>query len=264
MLMENISRIGRIFYGLALAEIGIQAIYCRDFPYMLFPSNHLVVPGLAILAVIGGVLFILAGASIIFEKKVRQVSLLSAGVLLLIFCFHYIPYEFIVSGNYMHLAEWENAEKELALAGGALAIAGCFPIKNEGPLYASLGKLIPLGAVFFSITMVSFGILHFMYTKDASTLVPSWIPGAIPWTLFCGAALIGSGIAIILKIKVELFAALLGLMIFLWVIMLHAPRVIVAPAAERADEISSVFIALAYSGIALVISGAAKTSKALL
>jgi len=259
--MENISKIGRIFYGMALAEIGLQAIYCRDFPYMLFPANHSSIPGLAIMAVIGGILFILAGTSIVFEKNTRQISLLSGGVLLLIFCFYYIPYEFIVSGNYMHLAEWENAEKELALAGGALAIAGCFPAKNENPFYGSLGKLIPAGAIFFSITMISFGILHFLYAKEASTLVPSWIPGHIFWTYFCGAALIGSGIAIILKINVKLFAGLLGLMIFLWFVSLHIPRVIVAPVADRPDEISSAFIALAYSGIAFVIAGAAKKSK---
>jgi hypothetical protein len=31
----------------------------------------------------------------------------------------------------MHLGEWENAEKELALSSGAFVIAGCFSEKKE-------------------------------------------------------------------------------------------------------------------------------------
>jgi len=75
---------------------------------------------------------------------------------------------------------------------------------------------------------------------------------------FCGAALLGSGIAIILKIKVRLFAALLGTMIFIWFISLHIPRVIASPASDMAGEIASACLALAYGGIAFVIAGEAK------
>jgi hypothetical protein len=88
--------------------------------------------------------------------------------------------------------------------------------------------------------------------------VPSWIPNHIFWIYFAGAALLGSGIAIILKIRTGLIAALLGMMIFIWFIILHIPKVIAAPVADRADEITSAFLALAYCGIAFVIAGAAK------
>jgi uncharacterized membrane protein YphA (DoxX/SURF4 family) len=255
--MGNLSNIGRIFYGIAIAEIGIQTIYQHDFPYILSLPEHFWMPGHVALAFVFGIIFVLAGACLIFKKKTRPVSLLFGGVLLLIFCFYCVPYEFLTSPNYMHLDDWENAEKELAFAGGAFVIAGCFPGRNENQLTRFLGKLIPLGAILFAITIVSFGILHFMEAKDASTLVPSWIPYHMFWIYFCGAALIGSGVAIILKIKTGLFAALLGLMIFLWFILLHIPRVIAAPAADMGGEITSACLALAYCGIAFVIAGLA-------
>lgn len=256
--MRNLSKTGRIFYGIAIAGMGFLTIYYNDFPYMLLPPNHSLIPGLAILAVVAGILFILAGACIVFEKKPRQISLLSGSMLLLIFCFYYIPYEFMTGSNYRHLGEWENAEKELALAGGAFVIAGCFPKKNENTLFRFLGKLIPLGAIVFSITIISFGILHFLFAKDASTLIPSWIPNHMFWIYFAGVALIGSGVAIILKIKTPLIATLLGTMIFIWFISLHIPRVIVAPSADMGGEVASALLALAYSGIAFVIAGTAK------
>jgi uncharacterized membrane protein YphA (DoxX/SURF4 family) len=255
--MRNLSNVGRIFYGLAIAATGLQTIYYTDFPYWFLPPKHSGIPGLVALAYIAGVLLILAGACIVFEKKTRSVSLLLGAVLLLIFCFYFIPYEFMARSRYLHLVQWENAEKELAFASGAFVIAGCFTGKNENPITRFLARLIPLGAISFSITMISFGILHFLYAEDASNYVPSWIPNHMFWTYFAGIALIGSGIAIILKIKIGLIAALLGTMLFTWFIILHIPRVVTSPVAYLGSEITSAFLALAYSGIAFVIAGGA-------
>jgi|SRR5450432_1438276 uncharacterized membrane protein YphA (DoxX/SURF4 family) len=256
--MGNLSNIGRIFFGIAIAGTGFPTIYYKVFPYMLLPPQNFLLSGPIMLTYIFGTLFILVGVCIVFEKKTRPVSFLFGCVLLLIFCFFFVPYQFMVNPNYMHLAEWENAEKELALAGGAFVIASCFSEKSENSIDRFWGKLMPFGAILFSIPIISFGILHLLFTKEASTLVPLWVPYPIFWTFLAGIALIGSGVAIILKIKPGLIAALLGAMIFIWFIILHIPRVIVSPSADRGDEIVSAFLALAYSGIAFVIAGAAK------
>ncbi len=256
--MGSLSQIGRIFYGIAMTGMGFLTILYKDFPYMLLPPNHSHIPVLLILAYISGTTFVLTGASIVFKKQTRTISLLLGTVLLLIFCFYFIPYEFMVTSNFMHLGEWENAEKELALSSGAFVIAGCFPEKNKSLPIKYLGKLIPFGAIFFSITMISFGVDHFLYAKDVSEYIPSWVPGHMFWTYLAGTALIGSGLAIILKIRSGLIAALLGTMIFIWFIILHIPKVIASPVADIGDEATSAFLALAYSGIAFVIAGATK------
>jgi uncharacterized membrane protein YphA (DoxX/SURF4 family) len=260
--MGNLLKIGCIFFGLSVAEIGLQAIYYTKIPYILTLPPHFNGPALVVSAVVFGIIFVVAGIGILFKKRTREISLLFGIFLLLIFCFYYIPYEFLTSSNYMHLEDWENAEKELAFAGGALVIAGCFSAKKENRVIAALGKLIPAGPVIFAITIISFGILHFMLVKEAAPLVPAWIPYHLFWIYFCGAALLGSGIAIILKIKVGIIAALLGLMIFIWFVCLHIPRIIASPAIYLGSEITSAFLALAYSGIAFVIAGAAKKPKA--
>jgi hypothetical protein len=256
--MGNLFNIGRILYGLAMAGIGFQIIYYHDFPYWLLPPKHSWIPGLVIIAYIFGILFVLTGACIVFEKKTRTTSLLTGTVLLLVFCFYFIPYEFMSSSRYMHLLQWENAEKELAFCSGAFVIAGCYSETNEKTSNQFWGKLIPFGPIMFSIPIISFGILHFLHAKDVADYVPSWMPARLFWAYFCGTALIGSGFSIILKIKPQLVATLLGIMIFAWVIILHTPRVIVSPIAYLGSEITSALIALAYSGIAFVIAGAAK------
>jgi hypothetical protein len=256
--MGNLFKTGRVFYGVAIAGMGLLTSYYKDFPYMLIPPNHSMIPGFTILTFISGMLFIWAGGCIVFEKRPRQISLLLGAVLLLIFCFYFIPYEFMASSNYMHFGEWENAVKELTLASGAFVIAGCISAQNENALFRFLRKLIPYGTIVFALTIISFGIDHFLYANDAVNYMPPWICNHLFWIYFAGAALLGSGIAIILKIKVGLFATLLGAMIFIWFVILHIPKVIDAPFADRAGEITSAFLALAYSGVAFVIAGVDK------
>ena len=256
--MRNLSDVGRIFYGISIAVMGLLTIYYRDFPYMLIPSKHLWIPGLVILAYISGALLFLVGAGIVFEKRTRPFSLVLGTVLLLIFCCYFIPYQFIVSSNYLHFGDWENAAKELALSGGAFVIAVSAAEKNDNAFTRFLSKLIPFGSILFSITIISFGIDHFLFAKEAADYVPSWVPCHLFWMYFTGTALIGAGLAIILKIKPVLFATLLGAMIFTWFIILHLPRVMAAPAADMGSEVTSAFIALAYSGIAFAIAGTDK------
>ncbi|HMI64090.1 MAG TPA: hypothetical protein VK518_24405 [Puia sp.] len=250
--MGNLSNIGRIFYGIAIAAMGIQTIYYSDFPYMLIPPGHSWISGHVVFVYVSGALLILAGACIVFEKKALPISLLLGAMLLLIFCFYFIPYELLVSPNYMHFGAWENAAKELALSSGAFIIAGCYSNRNEPPLIRFLRKLIPFGTILFPLTIISFGINHFLYAKEAADYIPSWIPNHMFWIYFAGVALLGAGIAIILKIKIRLFATLLGTMIFIWFIILHIPKAISAPIADKGGEVSSAFLALAYCGIAFV------------
>lgn len=280
--MQRLIKAGRIFYGISMAAIGFQQMYYSDFHPMLLPPLHNWIPGLAFWAWLTGAALMATGAAIIFEKRARTVSLVLGGVLLVLFCIYYIPYELIVDPYYRHLGEWGEAEKELALAGGAFVVAGSFrkdpdnteeglasgdhqslPVRLLGKplLIGLLEKLIPLGGAFFSITMISFGIDHFLYTQPISTMIPDWIPHHIFWTYFAAVALIGAGSAIILRFKLPVIATLLGTMIFLWFVFLHIPGAIAQPFTDKGNEVTSAFSALAFSGIAFVIAGNSYAGK---
>ena len=156
------------------------------------------------------------------------------------------------------MALWTDPLKELALFGGAFVMAGLskdqLNASHKNYLLIVPEKFIPFGRIFFSITMISFGIDHFFYTEFVAGLVPSWIPYHIFWTYFAAVALIGSGVAIIFKIKLKLVSLLAATMLFLWVIVLHIPRAIADPYIGNGNEVTSVFEALAFSGIALGVA----------
>jgi uncharacterized membrane protein len=259
MKTRNLFNIGRIFYGTAITGLGVQTMGYHDFPYMAIPPNHSWIP--VVVTYVIGILLALAGACIILSKGIGPTALWLGVVLLLIFCFYYVPYEFLATSNYMHLGEWDNAEKELALSAGAFIIAGNFSKQNEKFLPRLLPKLARFGVILFAVIITTFGIDHFLYAKDVAEYIPSWISNRLFWAYLAGTALLGSGLAITLNIKRQLAATLLGTMIFIWVVILHIPKAIAEHLTNMGSEITSALIALAYSGIALAIAGIVKNNR---
>ena len=255
---------GRSFYGICIATVGINQLFYADFRTVILPPwpSWRASPG--VLAYLGGAALIAAGIAIIFNKKGRVVALVLGDILLALVVLWHLPYMLFVFPHHLyHLGVWTDAGKELALSGGAFVVAETFPEEkaNRSSLIRLLEKLIPIGRIFFSITMVTFGIDHFLYTEYVATMVPRWIPGHVFWTYFAGVALIGSGTAIIFKIKLRLVAILQGTMIFLWFVFLHVPDAIAHPYIGKGNEIVSAADALGFSGIAFVLSGGARLRR---
>jgi uncharacterized membrane protein len=270
MVMEKFGRMGRIFYGLAIAATGIQQFFFKEFFQILFPPLPFQIPGLIYFAYLVATWLVIAGIAIAANIRVKFFAYSLGCLFLFFFLFCYVPFELFLSPyNPIHLGLWINPLKEFAYAGGAFAIATKIPadihIKEGRSKFADfLEKLAPYGRIMFSITMISFGVSHFYYTKTVEGMVPGWIPSHLFWTYFAGIALIGSGIAIILKFRIELIGDLLGIMILLWFIILHIPGALASPLTNNGNEVTSAFSALAFSGIAFVIAngpGVGRTAR---
>ena len=167
-----------------------------------------------------------------------------------------MPFQIFAEPYNLHLAVWTNALKDLALAGGAFVMAGTFRpgVAPEPALFRFLTKIIPLGPLFFSVTMASFGTDHFLYAERLSGIVPSYFPDRVFWMYLTGVILVGAGISIALHIRRGAVAFLFSVTLFLWIVLLHIPRAAADPFGARSNEISSVFDALAFCGTAIVIA----------
>jgi len=258
--MKHLINTGRIFYSIGIIGLAIQQFQYSDFRPVFTPPWPSWIHASGIWAYLAGAAFFIAGVFIITGKKGRLVSVLLGTVFLFLLVFLHVPYLLFIGPNSpVHLGLWTDPLKELALSGGAFVIAGSFPEKNTGTntrasFIGFFEKLIPAGRFFFAIMLIAFGIAHFYYAEFVSGLVPSWIPWKTFWTYFAGIALIGSGVAVFLKIWLKHIALLSALMIFLWFIFLHIPRAVADPSVANGNEITSVFEALAFSGILLIIA----------
>jgi uncharacterized membrane protein len=246
--MNNRSAIGRIFFAISIAAFGLSTLYYRDFPYFFLPPDHpWLIAHLQIIYLSGALLF-LAGADILIKRGLIPVALSLGTAFLLLFLCWFVPSQIANLRDYREFAAWENSAKELALAGGAFALVQGQP------------RIARLGAIIFALTILSFGLNHYLYAKAASAYMPGWIPAKLFWMYLTGTALSASGIGMLLNIRTRLAATLLGIMIFIWILLLHIPKSCSAPLADNAGEVTSGFLALAYCGTAFIIAGTARTT----
>lgn len=250
--------IGRLFFRLAIIGLGFQQFLYGDFRPVFVPDwpAFLHTPALGFLS---GAFLIVAALLIAFRQGARGFSLALGFFFLILFLACHVPYQLHYSPYSFHLGLWTDPLKELALAGGAFIMASTFMSSNtvasRYPVhYAAIGRF------FFCLMLIVFGIDHFIYTDFVASLVPSWIPGPVFWTYFGAIALIGAGAAILLNIFRFPVSLLLALILFLWVALLHIPRAVVAT-SDKGNELTSVFEALAFSGVALMIAGLHKMKR---
>ena len=248
--MQQLKSIGKIFYGLGIAGIGsLQFIYAGFRP-VLAPIPPDATQNLNFLVYITGAALVFAGLFIVFRQNVKSISLLLASFLMLLFIIVHLPNR--LSNNPGSLGAWTDALKLLSLSGGAFIISTLYPDRKSTGMVRIVENIAPYGRYFFALMLIVFGIDHFLYTDFVKTLVPGWIPGQLFWTYFSGVALMGSGLAIFLNFKPRIISLLLGTMLFLWLIILHIPRAIIAPVTDNGNEWTSVFQCLAFSGIAFL------------
>jgi len=261
--MDKLVKASRIAFCIGLAGMVAPQLFYGLFGNNFFPAwPHL--PLVPVWVWLFTVAVLAACAAIIFGLKPKTAALLLGGLLLAVYIFGYFTYDLFVAQYNNHLGTWADGLKEPALAGGALVLAGSLPVEpgiQKSRVLQFLERLVPFGPFLFCLTMVLYGICHFLYTQYISPLVPGWIPGRTFWTYFGGAALVMSGIAVTFKIKLKITAFLLGLMIIIWLLIIHIPGAVNDPAGNHNNSIVSAFSALCFCATAFIISGMASRPK---
>ena len=259
---------GRVFYAICLAVQGVLQLLYGDFRPAILPKWPSQIPALAICARLAGAALLGACIAIVISKRGREVALVLGGLFLASVLLFQLPYTLFVSPRSINPFSWGGPFNALVMAGCSFVVAASYPegVRNTERRYSllrGLEKVMPFGRILFCITILRFGIGHFLHTKHDAALIPGWIPWHIFWTYFTGAALVGSAAAVIAKVKLRPIASLLATMLFLWVVMLHIPRAIADPYSGQGNEIESAAHALADSGTALLIACSAWCSDRL-
>jgi uncharacterized membrane protein len=249
------SRLGRIFFGAGVIGSGVLQLASGAFIRLVAqsswrPTHPAVIYG-------SGVLLVLIGLAILTGRMGRIASAVLAGIILVNLVVLYPPSMFAdprIDRPLLRGFMYTNPLKCLALIGGLTMIAARLPADRNGPRpvrrFASWSRYGPLALAVFLIVA---GVQHFWYAGFVVTLVPEYMPARMFWTYFTGVALFAGGVGLLVPRTSRLAATLSGVMIFLWVLMLHIPRAVGLPA--HAFEAAGVFEALALSGVAFVVAG---------
>jgi uncharacterized membrane protein len=254
--MRTLIPAGRLLFAIALVAFGIQHIIFQDFITGRAPGwtgdggwGHA-------WAYVSGGVFILAGFMILSGRRGRYAALVAAAMIVAWAILRHIP---IVASEPLFSPAWTSAGKALFLSAGALAIAATLPKEKAHP-FATLFGIVNLRSVFITVSLICLGLFfivtgvqHFIYTEFVASLIPDLIPGPVYWTYFTGVALAAGGLGMIIPRTAPLAALLSGLMVFIWVFVIHMPRAF--GGLGSGGEWIALFEAIAVSGIAFVMAG---------
>ena len=110
-----------------------------------------------------------------------------------------------------------------------LFIIGFIKILKELPQEHGVDKIMPFGRLFFAISMAVFGSEHFTATAEIATLVPRWIPAHTFWVYLVGLGFLCAGLSIAVLVQARLAAALVGMTLLIFVLVMDIPGVVAHP-----------------------------------
>jgi uncharacterized membrane protein len=138
-------------------------------------------------------------------------------------------------------------------AGIVLFLVALWAAKRDVAGAGGLDKIVALSSLCFAIPLAVFGALHLSSVAFVLPLVPSYLPWRLFWAYFVGVALLSASASIATKIQVRWSGLLFGIMMLLFVAMLHIPRVLASPR----DRIAWVIVVreMSFAGGAWVLAG---------
>jgi len=245
-----LTKLGRYFFAIPLIVFAIEYLargrWLGGMPPVP-PWTH----GEHIFSYVTGAALLVLGISLLINKEAR----LSATILglLFMFCVVFLHAAKHFSGIIHDGNTRTRAFETFALGGAAFVLAALVAKGSSIQFLASANPLLAvIGRYIYAFSMIIFGVQHFLYAQYIAFLIPKWMPAHLFLAYFTGAAFIAAGLAIATHFFSRLASILLGMMFLLWVITLHTPRVLASP--HNADELVSLFVALAFSGASFLLT----------
>jgi uncharacterized membrane protein len=140
-------------------------------------------------------------------------------------------------------------------AGIALLVIGDWRARSAFAEARGLDKLVALSHTFFAMPLAVFGAEHLSGDKGIMELVPPYMPWRPFWFYFVGVALVAASLSIATWVLVRWSGLLFGIMMFLFVAMLHFPGALAEP-HERIGWVI-VFREMSFGGGGWVLAGSA-------
>ncbi|MFZ0234948.1 MAG: hypothetical protein WAL74_17615 [Candidatus Acidiferrales bacterium] len=241
-----LSGAGRVIFSLGITALSIETLVCaRDAAQVLGPQYPVIpvipwLPAIPWLAYMFGVIGVACGVGLLLQRTERTASLLLGSLLFVATLILEVPKN---AANIGSMELRTGVLEPLALG----CLAWLLPAPGAIP-----NLLVRVSRYLLALSLIIFGVDHFLALVGIGSLLPNWIPWHVFWVGFFGAVFIAAGLAIALNFLQRWAAAGVGLMFGIWVFTLHLPRVMgfygVVGGPHDPDEWSSLFIAVALWG----------------
>jgi len=156
----------------------------------------------------------------------------------------------LILGTFLEIS---SAVLSMCSAAILLSLVALWASKTDIARAGGLDKIVVLSNLCFAVPLAVFGAEHLSGARFIMLGVPSYMPWHLFWAYFVGFALFAASVSIATKIYLRWSGLLFGIMMFLFVAMLHIPRALANPG----DRIAWVIVIreMSFAGGGWILAG---------
>jgi uncharacterized membrane protein len=204
--------------------LGIMGLVTGDFTQIWQPVPKWL-PGRTAVAYLCAVISLGSGIGLLWRRSASVASRVLFGALLVWLLVLRLPNLFYQTP--LVLVAWTFGATAVMVA-GAWVLYSWFAYERERSRFGFLADArgVRIARALYGLSLIPFGLAHFMYVDATTVLIPAWLPWPTAWAYFTGAAFIAAGLAVSVGVLAPLAAALSTLQMGLFGLIVWVPRVV--------------------------------------
>jgi len=215
---------GHAAFAATMIGLGIVGLVTGDFTQIWQPVPKWV-PGRTAVAYLCALISLGSGIGLLWRRSApvaSRVLFVSLLVWLLVLRLPNVIYQ-----TPLVLAAWTFGSTAVMVA-GAWVLYSWFAAERDRPRLGWLTgtKGVRIARALYGLSLIPFGLAHFMYLDATTVLIPAWLPWHVAWAYLTGAAFIAAGLAVSVGVFGHLAAALSVLQLGLFGLIVWIPRVL--------------------------------------
>jgi uncharacterized membrane protein YphA (DoxX/SURF4 family) len=222
----RIASVGHVAFAVMMIALGVLGPITHELvPLWQIPDD---IAGHAVLVYVCALVSLATGIGLL----VRRLAPISARVLL----GYLVLWLLVVRGRDLAMGPgefgpWDGIAEHAAIVAAAwiLYVTLATDWDRRHVRFASGDGGLRVARIVYGVSLVPFGIAHFLYMDRTIAFVPSWIPAPAFWGYFTGIAFFAAGAAIVTGVLARLAATLSAIMIGLFTVLAWQPILTAGP-----------------------------------
>lgn len=226
----RVASTGHALFAAAMLWLGAMGLGKGDFVQVWQPVPQWV-PAREALAFLCALISLASGIGLLWRRTAAVAARLILGSLLVWLLAFRVPNLFYQTP--LVLVAWTFGSTAVMVAAAWVLYVWFADDRDRrwlGPLAGDLG--LRFARVLYGLSLIPFGLAHFMYLDATTTLIPDWLPWHPAWAYGTGAAFIAAGLALTLGRFGHLAAALSTAQLGLFGLIVWVPRVLAGTVSD--------------------------------